>query len=181
MGSRSGDRLRARGRPRGDRHYSRPRDRKRRRMRKRRPTGICEWLREHRRRGCAIRAAAGLLRAHAVRPTAAPDRVRDVQRPVGQCRRLQLGHLLTHSGASPIVELLTLAMGAARIGLSEASIWLARSSMNPERNKISALTNSTGQGYLGRLHFGLTACRELVPDVDKLTGYLVDELDLLSS
>ena len=41
--------------------------------------------------------------------------------------------------------------------------------------------NITVQGYLGRLHFGLIACRELVPDVDKLTGYLVDELDLLSS
>ena len=41
--------------------------------------------------------------------------------------------------------------------------------------------NITVQGYLGGLHFGLIACRELVPDVDKLTGYLVDELDLLSS
>ena len=39
--------------------------------------------------------------------------------------------------------------------------------------------NITVQGYLGGLHFGLIACRELVPDVDKLTGYLVDELDLL--
>ena len=41
--------------------------------------------------------------------------------------------------------------------------------------------NITVQGYLGGLNFGLIACRELVPDVDKLTGYLVDELDLLSS
>ena len=41
--------------------------------------------------------------------------------------------------------------------------------------------NITVHGYLGQLHFGLIACRELVPDVDKLTGYLVDELDLLSS
>jgi WS/DGAT/MGAT family acyltransferase len=41
--------------------------------------------------------------------------------------------------------------------------------------------NITVQGYLGGLHFGLIACRELVPDVDKLTEYLVDELDLLSS
>jgi hypothetical protein len=34
-------------------------------------------------------------------------------------------------------------------------------------------------GYLGQLHFGLTACRELVPDIEALAGYLVDELDLL--
>jgi hypothetical protein len=38
-----------------------------------------------------------------------------------------------------------------------------------------------GGVHLGELHFGLIACRELVPDVGKLTGYLVDELDLLSS
>jgi hypothetical protein len=89
----SGERLRPRGRPRGDRHYSRPRDRQRRRVRERRPTGICEWLREHRRRSCALRSAAGLLRAHAVRPTAAPERQRvcQLQRPVGQRRRVQLG------------------------------------------------------------------------------------------
>ena len=35
-------------------------------------------------------------------------------------------------------------------------------------------------GYLGRLHFGLIACRELVPDVDVLAGYLSDELDILA-
>jgi hypothetical protein len=49
----------------------------------------------------------------------------------------------------------------------------------------SDLEGDTGKGLelkaLGGLHFGLIACRELVPDVDKLTGYLVDELDLLSS
>lgn len=39
--------------------------------------------------------------------------------------------------------------------------------------------NITVHGYRGGLHFGLTACRELVPDVDALTGYLVDELELL--
>ena len=63
----------------------------------RRTTGICEWLREHRRRSCALRSAAGLLRAHAVRPTAAPERQRvcQLQRPVDQRRRLQLGRLLT--------------------------------------------------------------------------------------
>jgi len=34
-------------------------------------------------------------------------------------------------------------------------------------------------GYLGRLHFGLTACRELVPDIDIMAGYLADELKVL--
>jgi hypothetical protein len=34
-------------------------------------------------------------------------------------------------------------------------------------------------GYLGQLHFGLVSCRELVPDLDNLAGYLVDELELL--
>ena len=39
--------------------------------------------------------------------------------------------------------------------------------------------NVTLVGYLGQLHFGLVACRELVPDIDVLAGYLVDELALL--
>ena len=39
--------------------------------------------------------------------------------------------------------------------------------------------NMTVVGYLGRLHFGLTSCRELVPDIDTLASYLVDELELL--
>jgi len=39
--------------------------------------------------------------------------------------------------------------------------------------------NITLIGYLGQLHFGLVACRELVPDIDVLAGYLVDELELL--
>jgi WS/DGAT/MGAT family acyltransferase len=39
--------------------------------------------------------------------------------------------------------------------------------------------NITVVGYLGRLHFGLVACRELVPDVDALAGYLTGELELL--
>jgi WS/DGAT/MGAT family acyltransferase len=39
--------------------------------------------------------------------------------------------------------------------------------------------NMTVIGYLGKLHFGLTACRELVPDIDTLASYLVDELELL--
>jgi hypothetical protein len=40
--------------------------------------------------------------------------------------------------------------------------------------------NITVVGYLGRLHFGLTSCRELVPDIDALASYLVDELELLA-
>src|SRR5262249_51814278 len=40
--------------------------------------------------------------------------------------------------------------------------------------------NITLVGYLGRLHFGLTSCRELVPDLDALASYLVDELELLA-
>jgi hypothetical protein len=39
--------------------------------------------------------------------------------------------------------------------------------------------NITVIGYLGQLHFGLVACRELVPDIDALAGYLTDELELL--
>ena len=39
--------------------------------------------------------------------------------------------------------------------------------------------NITVVGYLGQLHFGLVCCRELVPDIDALAGYLADELDLL--
>ena len=40
--------------------------------------------------------------------------------------------------------------------------------------------NITVVGYLGRLHFGLTSCRELVPDIEALASYLVDELELLA-
>ena len=39
--------------------------------------------------------------------------------------------------------------------------------------------NITVVGYLGQLHFGLVACRELVPDIDVLARYLVDELTTL--
>ena len=47
---------------------------------------------------------------------------------------------------------------------------------------VSVITDGQGLnitlvGYLGQLHFGLVACRELVPDIDKLAGYLVDELN----
>jgi len=49
---------------------------------------------------------------------------------------------------------------------------------------VSVLTDGLGLnitvvGYLGQLHFGLVGCRELVPDVDVLAGYLVDELEPL--
>jgi diacylglycerol O-acyltransferase / wax synthase len=49
---------------------------------------------------------------------------------------------------------------------------------------VSVITDGQGLnitlvGYLGRLHFGLVSCRELVPDIDALAGYLVDELELL--
>jgi WS/DGAT/MGAT family acyltransferase len=40
--------------------------------------------------------------------------------------------------------------------------------------------NITVVGYLGRLHFGLVGCRELVPDIDVLAGYLAEELDVLA-
>ena len=40
--------------------------------------------------------------------------------------------------------------------------------------------NITLVGYLGQLHFGLVACRELVPDIDTLAGYLPEELALLA-
>jgi diacylglycerol O-acyltransferase / wax synthase len=49
---------------------------------------------------------------------------------------------------------------------------------------VSVITDGQGLnitlvGYLGQLNFGLTACRELVPDIDTLADYLVEELDLL--
>ena len=49
---------------------------------------------------------------------------------------------------------------------------------------VSVITDGQGLnitlvGYLGKLHFGLVSCRELVPDIDALAGYLVEELDSL--
>jgi WS/DGAT/MGAT family acyltransferase len=49
---------------------------------------------------------------------------------------------------------------------------------------VSVLTDGQGLnitvlGYLGQLHFGLVSCRELIPDIDVLADYLVDELDAL--
>ena len=50
---------------------------------------------------------------------------------------------------------------------------------------VSVITDGQGLnitlvGYLGQLHFGLVCCRELVPDIDDLAGYLVGELELLA-
>lgn len=39
--------------------------------------------------------------------------------------------------------------------------------------------NITVQSYRGQLNFGLLADRDMVPDVDRLATYLIDELDLL--
>jgi len=39
--------------------------------------------------------------------------------------------------------------------------------------------NMTVMSYRDGLHFGLIACRELVPDLDELAGHLVTELEEL--
>ena len=49
---------------------------------------------------------------------------------------------------------------------------------------VSLITDGQGLnipviGYLGQLHFGLTGCRELVPDIEALAGYLPEELEVL--
>ena len=51
---------------------------------------------------------------------------------------------------------------------------------------VSALVDGQGlnitvMSYRGNLYFGLIACRELVPDLDVMAGYLSDELDALTS
>jgi diacylglycerol O-acyltransferase len=51
---------------------------------------------------------------------------------------------------------------------------------------VSALVDGQGlnitvMSYRGNLYFGLIACRELVPDLDVMAGYLRDELDALTS
>ncbi len=51
---------------------------------------------------------------------------------------------------------------------------------------LSAITDGQGlnitvMSFDGQLHFGLLADRELVPDVDVLAGYLVDELSALAA
>jgi diacylglycerol O-acyltransferase / wax synthase len=50
---------------------------------------------------------------------------------------------------------------------------------------LSAITNGQGLNitvvsYLEQLYFGLTACRELVSDVDRLASYLHEELEVLA-
>jgi diacylglycerol O-acyltransferase len=49
---------------------------------------------------------------------------------------------------------------------------------------VSVITDGQGLnitlvGYLGQLHFGLVSCRELVPDLEQLASYLVEELEVL--
>ena len=49
---------------------------------------------------------------------------------------------------------------------------------------LSAITDGQGlnvtvMSYGGQLHFGVLADRDLVPDVDRIAGYLADELELL--
>jgi hypothetical protein len=39
--------------------------------------------------------------------------------------------------------------------------------------------NITVQSYNGGLHFGLIACRELVPDLEKMADYIVEETEQL--
>jgi len=51
---------------------------------------------------------------------------------------------------------------------------------------VSALVDGQGlnitvMSYRGNLYFGLIACRELVPDLDLMAGYLRDELDALTA
>src|SRR5580704_16371852 len=50
---------------------------------------------------------------------------------------------------------------------------------------VSVITDGQGLnitlvGYLGQLHFGLVSCRELIPDLEALAGYLVEELEVLT-
>jgi diacylglycerol O-acyltransferase / wax synthase len=51
---------------------------------------------------------------------------------------------------------------------------------------VSALVDGQGlnitvMSYCGNLYFGLIACRELVPDLEVMAGFLRDELDALTS
>jgi hypothetical protein len=50
---------------------------------------------------------------------------------------------------------------------------------------LSAITDGNGlnitvMSYRDTLFFGALACRELVPDIERLVGYLVDELEELT-
>jgi diacylglycerol O-acyltransferase / wax synthase len=40
--------------------------------------------------------------------------------------------------------------------------------------------NMTVQSYLDSLDFGLVSCRELVPDLDRLADYIIDEVEVLA-
>src|SRR5205807_4940007 len=40
--------------------------------------------------------------------------------------------------------------------------------------------NITVQSYLDVLDFGLVSCRELVPDVDDLLGFIIDDMEALA-
>jgi len=51
---------------------------------------------------------------------------------------------------------------------------------------VSAVVNGQGlnmtvMSYRGNLYFGLIACRQLVPDLDVMAGFLRDELDSLTA
>jgi diacylglycerol O-acyltransferase len=51
---------------------------------------------------------------------------------------------------------------------------------------VSAVVNGQGlnitvMSYRGNLYFGLVACRQLVPDLDVMAGFLRDELDTLTA
>ena len=51
---------------------------------------------------------------------------------------------------------------------------------------VSAITDGQGlnitvMSYCGTMYFGLVACRELMPDLDVLAGYLVEELAVLAA
>jgi diacylglycerol O-acyltransferase len=51
---------------------------------------------------------------------------------------------------------------------------------------VSALVDGQGlnitvMSYCGNLYFGLIACRDLVPDLDAMAGFLRDELDVLTN
>jgi hypothetical protein len=51
---------------------------------------------------------------------------------------------------------------------------------------VSALVDGQGlnitvMSYRGSLYFGLIACRELVPDLDVMAGFLREELDDLTA
>lgn len=162
MDRHGGGRLGARGHPRGDCHSSPTRGRPRRRMRKRGPTGIGEWLRKHRRRSRALRSTACLLRSHALRPTPTPERHRvcQLQRPVGQRRRVQLSPLrmrLTVAVTGPTGEIGISAVTALEddvdvdriVGMARRRS--SRRHTDGRRRRIDEATSSIGRPSTRRL------------------------------